>query len=104
MIDIFCEIGGWGAYASEVIYQLEELDGEGRNIEIRLHSDGGDVFEALAIATAILLTKAELTVTIYGAASAATYIVAAADKVRAARHSMIIPTSRRPGSSATARS
>lgn len=90
-IDIFCEIGGWGVYASEIIYQLQELDGEGRDVEIRLHSDGGDVFEAFAIATAIMLMKASVTVTIYGvAASAATFIVAAADKVRAARHSMLM--------------
>jgi ATP-dependent protease ClpP protease subunit len=90
-IDIFCEIGGWGVYACEIIYQLQELDGEGRDVEIRLHSDGGDVFEAFAIATAIMLMKATVTVTIYGvAASAATFIVAAADKVRAARHSMLM--------------
>lgn len=90
-IDIFAEIGGWGIYASEVIYRLQELDGEGREIEIRLNSDGGDVFEAFAIATAMMLMKADVTLTIYGvAASAATFLVAAADRVRAARHAMLM--------------
>ena len=54
---IYGEIGGWGVWADDVIPLLEQIDGEGKEIEIRLQTNGGEVFEGQAIAVAHVMKK-----------------------------------------------
>jgi ATP-dependent protease ClpP protease subunit len=83
VIEILDEIGGWGVYAAEVIPALRAMDGEGKTILIRISSYGGDVFEGLAIANTIADLKATTIVEVISvAASIASIIACAADKVR----------------------
>lgn len=91
-VDFFDEFGGFGIYASEAIPEIVALDGgEGHEVEFHLSSPGGDVWEAFAIAAAMQFMKARKIVIVYGlAASAATFILAVADEVRAAGHSQIM--------------
>jgi ATP-dependent Clp endopeptidase proteolytic subunit ClpP len=67
--------------AKQFIDSLAEL-GDVKNITLRVNSPGGDVFDGVAIYNAIKNTKAKVTAHIDGiAASAASYIVMAADKI-----------------------
>jgi ATP-dependent Clp endopeptidase proteolytic subunit ClpP len=67
--------------AKQFIDALAEM-GETKNITLRVNSPGGDVFDGVAIYNAIKNHKAKVTAHIDGiAASAASYIVMAADKI-----------------------
>jgi len=83
VIEILCDIGGWGVYASEVIPVLRAMDGKGKAILIRMNSYGGDVFEGLAIANTIADLDATTIVEVIGvSASISSIITCAADIVR----------------------
>lgn len=70
----------WGVSAQSFVKELNQITSP--NITLRINSPGGDVFDARAIATAIKNHKSNITAKIDGlAASAATYIALAADKV-----------------------
>lgn len=81
---IYGEIGDscWGdsVPAAQFVRDLAEVDAE--EIDFHIHSPGGDVFDGLAIATAIRTHKAKTTAYVDGlAASAASFIAIAADEV-----------------------
>lgn len=81
---IYGEIGDswWGdsVPASQFVRDLAGIDAE--SIDFHIHSPGGDVFDGLAIATAIRTHPAQTTAYVDGlAASAASFIATAADEV-----------------------
>ncbi len=91
VVEIFDMIGGWGVWASEMIPALRRIDGEGKKVEIRVNSPGGDVFEGVSIANAIRFMKADTTVVVYGlAASAASVIAVSADELKMPANSMLM--------------
>jgi ATP-dependent protease ClpP protease subunit len=81
---IYGEIGDswWGdsVSAAQFVRDLADIDAE--EIDFHIHSPGGDVFDGLAIATAVRTHKAKTTAYVDGlAASAASVIAVAADEV-----------------------
>lgn len=74
-------IGGWfGVEASYFVKELSQITSS--NIVLRVNSPGGDVYDALAIMNALKRHKAKITATVDGiAASAASFILMAADEV-----------------------
>lgn len=71
----------WGIAAEDVARQIGQLEA-GTTLHIRINSPGGDVFEGQAIATAIRQHQGKTIAHIDGlAASAATFISAAANEV-----------------------
>lgn len=88
-IYIYDEIGFWGTEASEFVQQLVALDAE--KISLHLNSPGGEIFDGLAIYNALKQNKAEVTVYVDGlAASAASFIAQAGDKVIMARNAQMM--------------
>jgi ATP-dependent Clp protease protease subunit len=70
-----------GISAAQFQKDLKAL-GDVKNIDLRINSDGGDVFDGQAIYTLLAQHKAEVTAYIDGlAASAASFIAMAADKI-----------------------
>ena len=81
-VDIYGDIGDPfdGVDASELLRLLS--DAKGQSIELHVNSGGGSVFDAFAIMTALRNHPAPVTAYVDGlAASAASYLIAAADKV-----------------------
>lgn len=77
---IYDEIGYWGVTASDLVAELDKLDVA--NIDLRLNSPGGDVFDGMAIYNALRNHPARVVATVDGlAASAASFIAMAADEV-----------------------
>lgn len=80
---------GWDVTASGVSAQLDSANGA--PVEAKINSGGGNVAEAIAIFTALEAYKGEVTAVVGGiAASAAAYIMLAADKVSAYRDSLFL--------------
>lgn len=84
--------GGWladGISASDVAAALREL-GPGP-LDVRINSGGGDVFDGVAIHSLLARHPGVVTVYVDGlAASAASFIMLAGDRVRASRNAMIM--------------
>lgn len=77
---IYDEIGYWGTSAAEFVQMLNALDVKA--ISVRINSPGGEVFDGVAIYNALKTHKATVTVSVDGlAASAASFIATAGDKV-----------------------
>lgn len=90
-IQIYGEIGGWGVTASELNWELSDVPAD-TPIAVEIHSGGGDVFEGLAIYSA-LQSFSDVTVEVVGiAASMATVIMqaASAGKLTARAHTMLM--------------
>ena len=87
---IFDEIGGWfGVTASELVHELREVEGD--RLNVHLNSPGGNVFDAIAIYNALRTHKATVTTYVLGlAASAASFIAMAGDKVVMRAHSQMM--------------
>ena len=87
---IFDDIDDWyGVSAQSVVDQIRNLDAS--EINVRLNSRGGMVFEGIAIYNALRLHKANIHVTIEGlAASIASVIAMAGDTVTIAENAMIM--------------
>lgn len=86
---IYDEIGFWGTEASDFVEQLVALDAD--KIDLHLNSPGGEIFDGLAIYNALKQNKAEVTVYVDGlAASAASFIAQAGDKVVMARNAQMM--------------
>jgi ATP-dependent protease ClpP protease subunit len=79
-IDIFDEIGYWGIRATDFIRELNAL-GPVKNIHVRLNSPGGEVFDGLAIHTALKNHPAAVTVEVYGVAGSIASIIAMAGRL-----------------------
>lgn len=85
-IYLYDVIGGWwgGVAAEEFVKALKAITAP--LIHLRINSPGGDVFDARAIATAIAQHPAKVVAHIDGlAASAATYVAIAANRVEMAQ-------------------
>ncbi|QAY16059.1 capsid maturation protease [Arthrobacter phage Elesar] len=80
-IFIYDAIGGWfGTNASDFVRELKDLDVE--TIHLRVNSPGGDVYDGVAIMNALRRHSASVIATVDGiAASAASFIIQAADEV-----------------------
>jgi ATP-dependent protease ClpP protease subunit len=89
IVYIYDEIGFWGTEASEFVQLLVALDAN--KIDLHLNSPGGEIFDGLAIYNALKQNKAEVTVYVDGlAASAASFIAQAGDKVIMARNAQMM--------------
>ncbi len=79
-IDIYEEIGGWGMSAQRFVDQLREV--ATAHIELHVNSPGGSVFDGVAIYNSLVQHPAQVTAYVDGlAASAASFIVQAADEI-----------------------
>lgn len=81
-IDIFGDIGGYGVNFQSFARQLESLGlGAGDELNIRISSDGGDVYQGFAIYQILALHPANKIITVMGlAASMASVIFMAGDE------------------------
>jgi len=88
-IYVYDEIGYYGVTANDFIRDLRDV--KAKNITLRINSPGGDVFDGVAIYNAIRRHSAEVTVHVDGiAASAASFIAMAGDRVVMAPHSQMM--------------
>lgn len=82
-------IGEWGITADAFVTELRAVPA--RNIELHVNCEGGEVFDGLAIYEAIRQHPAEVTAYVDGlAASAASFIVQAADRRVMARNARMM--------------
>jgi ATP-dependent Clp endopeptidase proteolytic subunit ClpP len=89
IIDIYDEVGWFGTGAADFVRDLRQVDTP--KIELHLNSPGGDVFDAVAIYTALRQHKAHVHVLVDSlAASAASFIAMAGDKVTAMANAMLM--------------
>jgi len=86
---IYDEIGYFGTSAQGFVDQLNGITAP--KLNIRINSPGGDVFDGVAIHSALMASKAHVTVHIDGiAASAASYIAMAGDNIIMARNATMM--------------
>jgi ATP-dependent Clp endopeptidase proteolytic subunit ClpP len=85
-LDIYDEIGWFGVTASAFVEELNGITADA--IELHINSPGGDVYDGIAIYNAILDHDAKVEVRVDGlAASAASFIAQAGDRVVMGRNS-----------------
>ena len=90
-ISIYEEIGGWGVSAKTFANDLKALGGNLKQINLHIHSPGGDVFEGLAIYNLLKNHPANITVYIDGlAASMASVIAMAGNEVIMPENAMMM--------------
>lgn len=88
-ISIFDEIGYFGISAADFIKDIQAV--RATEINLRINSPGGDVFDGIAIYNAIRRHPANVTAYVEGlAASAASFIAMAADRVVMQPHSQLM--------------
>lgn len=86
---IYDEIGYWGITAADFAGELKNIHTQ--NIQLRISSPGGDVFDGLAILNSIRQHSAHVDVIIDGiAASAASFIAMAGDTIKMSPQSMMM--------------
>lgn len=86
---IFDEIGFWGTTAQGFVDQLNAITAP--KICVQINSPGGEVFDGIAIHTALAMSKAHVTTFVTGvAASAASFIAMAGDTIRMARNATMM--------------
>jgi ATP-dependent protease ClpP protease subunit len=86
---IYDVISFFGVNAAELVPEIASL--KANRIEVHINSPGGDVFDAVAIYNALREQPAEVETRIDGiAASAASYIAQAGDRIVMAKHSMMM--------------
>lgn len=89
-IYLYDEIGGWGITAQQFARDLKEL-GDIANIDLRIHSPGGDVFAGMAIYNLLSSHPARVEVYIDGlAASMASVVAMAGDTVFMPENAMMM--------------
>ncbi|HEY3260206.1 MAG TPA: head maturation protease, ClpP-related, partial [Pseudonocardiaceae bacterium] len=89
LIDIYDEIGWFGVTAAEFVKDLRAVTNP--KIELHINSPGGDVFDAIAIYNGLRQHDAQVHVVIDSlAASAASFIAMAGDKITATANSMMM--------------
>lgn len=88
-VHIFDEIGFWGVTASDFVDQLNAIATP--KITVHINSPGGEVFDGVAIHTALATSKAHVTTFVTGvAASAASFIAMAGDTIKMARNATMM--------------
>jgi len=86
---IYDEISWWGTDARTFVEHLDEITAD--EIDLRLNSPGGNAWDGLAIMNALRAHPAKVTTTVDGmAASAASLIAMAGDRVRMNRGSVMM--------------
>lgn len=86
---IYDEIGFWGKTAAEFVDELSSIASP--RLVIHINSPGGEVWDGVAIHTALMASDAHITVNIDGlAASAASFIAMAGDRIIMARHATMM--------------
>lgn len=89
IIDIYDEIGWFGTGADDFVRDLRQV--RTPRIELHLNSPGGDVFDAIAIYNGLRQHKAQVHVIVDSlAASAASFIAMAGDKITAMANAMLM--------------
>lgn len=87
---LYEEIGGWGKTSKDFMTELSAL-GDLKTISVRIHSVGGDVYDAYAIHNALVRHPAAITVHIDGlCASAATFVALAGDTIFMAENALFM--------------
>jgi ATP-dependent protease ClpP protease subunit len=82
-------IGGWGITAQDFVNDLSAITAS--RIDLHINCEGGEVFDGIAIYTALVNHKASVTAYVDSlAASAASFILQAADERVAGRNSRIM--------------
>ena len=90
-ISIYDEIGFWGVTAQSFSKDLKALGGNLKQINLHIHSPGGDVFDGIAIYNLLKNHPANVTVYIDGlAASMASVIAMAGDEVIMPENAMMM--------------
>ena len=89
-VHLYDAIGGWwGVLASEFVQEIAGLDVD--QINLYVNSPGGDVYDGVAIMNALRRHKAKVVATVDGlAASAASFIIQAADEIVMGRGSELM--------------
>lgn len=88
-IYIFDEIGFYGTTAQGFVDQLNSVTTP--KITVYLNSPGGEVFDGIAIHTALAMSRAHVTTFVTGvAASAASFIAMAGDTIKMARNATMM--------------
>lgn len=90
-IYIYDEIGYWGVTANDFVRDLNALDSSVKSIDVHLNSPGGEVYDGIAIYTALKNHPANVTTIVDGlAASAASFIAQAGKKRIACKNSTMM--------------
>ena len=90
-ISIYDEIGGWGVSAQQFSKDFKALGNNLKQINLHIHSPGGDVFDGIAIYNLLKNHPANKTVTIDGlAASMASVIAMAGNEVIMPENAMMM--------------
>lgn len=86
---LYDEIGFWGTSAADFVEQLQAITAA--SIDLHVNSPGGEVFDGIAIYNAIRNHPADVTAYVDGlAASAASFITMAGDRVVMARNAQMM--------------
>lgn len=89
LVDIYDEIGWFGVTAADFVKDLRGITTP--QIELHINSPGGDVFDAVAIYTSLRQHDAQVHVVIDSlAASAASFIAMAGDRITATANAMLM--------------
>jgi len=88
-VHVYDEIGYWGVTASDFIAELSSLDAQA--IDLHINSPGGEIFDGIAIMNALRAHPATVTTYVDSlAASIASVIALAGDRVVMAKHSQMM--------------
>ena len=78
---LYGEVGPWGEITSErVVAELLALEREYHSIDVRINSNGGDVFTGIAIFNALAQSKADIKIYIDGIAASIAGVIALCGK------------------------
>lgn len=89
-MNIYEDIGPFGVSASDIRAELDMLNGV-KNIDLKINSPGGDVFDGIAIYNDLVEHPANINVKINGmAASAASVIAMAGDSIEMAENAFMM--------------
>ena len=64
-----------------VAQELDQLERDSRNIEVRINSNGGDVFNGIAIYNALKNSKADIKIYVDGVAASISAVIALCGKI-----------------------
>lgn len=86
---LFDEVGYWGTSAQQFVDELKAITAP--TINLHVNSPGGEVFDGLAIYNTLKAHPAHVHAQVHGlAASAASFIIQAADRITVARNAVIM--------------
>ena len=86
-IRIYDEIGGWGVYAEDILRVLDDYPD--KRVKLRINSNGGDIFQAIALYSNLIERDTEVHVDGI-AASAATLVAMAGKKIMMPENAMMM--------------